>query len=174
MEDIKNKVEAILFTTGRFLSTEDISSLINIKDLELIKNALEELIKEYNSRNSSLEIIQQGNQYKFTLNKNYMNLTMQLLKDTELDKPTQETLALIAYKQPVLQSLIVKMRGNTAYEHISKLIQLEFIESEKSGRTRLIKTNPKFYEYFDIVDNELKEKFSQIENKGQKNETQTQ
>ncbi|MEK6835002.1 MAG: SMC-Scp complex subunit ScpB, partial [Nanoarchaeota archaeon] len=68
--------------------------------------------------------------------------------------------------------LIIKMRGNTAYEHISKLHEFDFIESEKSGRTRLIKTTLKFYEYFDVVDNELKEKFKQVDTK-QENETQT-
>ena len=170
MEDIKNKVEAILFTTGRFLSVEDISNLTGITSHEDIKNVLTNLMQEYGSRNSSLEIIQQGMQYKLTLKKEHMHLTTQLLHDTELDKPTQETLALIAYKQPVLQSLIVKMRGNTAYEHVARLHELEFIESEKSGRTRLIKTTSKFYEYFDIVDNELKEKFSQFKEK--ENETQ--
>ena len=170
MEDIKNKVEAILFTTGRFLSVEDISNLTGITSHEDIKNILTNLMQEYGSRNSSLEIIQQGTQYKLTLKQEHMHLTTQLLRDTELDKPTQETLALIAYKQPVLQSLIVKMRGNTAYEHIAKLHGLEFIESDKSGRTRLIKTTSKFYEYFDIVDNELKDKFSQFKEK--ENETQ--
>ncbi|MEK6907056.1 MAG: SMC-Scp complex subunit ScpB [Nanoarchaeota archaeon] len=169
MQDIKNKVEAVLFTTGKYLSVEDISNLIGITSHDEIKTALDTLIQEYNSRNSSLEIIQQGNQYKFTIRKEHMHLTTQLLRDTELDKPTQETLALIAYKQPVLQSLIVKMRGNTAYEHVAKLSELQFIESEKSGRTRLIKTTSKFYEYFDVVDKELKEKFSQV---NKENETQ--
>ena len=61
------------------------------------------------------------------------------------------------------------MRGNTAYEHVAKLSELQFIESEKSGRTRLIKTTSKFYEYFDVVDKELKEKFSQV---NKENETQ--
>jgi len=162
MEDIKNKVEAVLFTTGRFLAVEDISNLTNIKELELIKQELNNLIQEYSSKNSSLQIISQGNQFKLTLRKEYLNLTTQLLKDTELDKPTQETLALIAYKQPVLQSLIIKMRGNSAYEHISRLHELEFVESDKSGRTRLIKTTPKFYEYFDVVDEELKKKFNEL------------
>jgi segregation and condensation protein B len=171
MEDVKNKVEAILFTTGRFLSVEDISTLTGISSFEQIKDALNNLMQEYNSRTSSLQIIQQGNQYKLTLKKDYMYLTTQLLRDTELNKPLQETLALIAYKQPALQSLIVKMRGNTAYEHIAKLTELEFIESEKHGRTRLLKTTPKFYEYFDIIDNELKEKLGQLEKK-EKNETQ--
>lgn len=172
MEDIKNKVEAILFTTGKFLSVEDISNLTNIQDKEQINEALDLLTQEHNSRNSSMEIIHQGNQYKLTLKKEHLHLTTQLLRDTELDRPTQETLALIAYKQPVLQSLIIKMRGNTAYEHISKLHEFDFIESEKSGRTRLIKTTPKFYEYFDVVDNELKEKFKQIDAK-KENEIQT-
>lgn len=171
MEDTKNKVEAILFTTGKFLSIEDISSLIAISSLDQIKDALNSLIQDYNSKNSSLQIIQQGNQYKLTLKKDYLYLTIQLLHDTELNKPLQETLALIAYKQPVLQSLIVKMRGNTSYEHISKLTELEFISSEKHGRTRLIKTTPKFYEYFDVIDNELKEKFNHVEKK-EKNEAQ--
>lgn len=170
MEDIKNKIEAILFTTGRFLTVQDISNLTSITSFELISDAINNLMQEYNSRNSSLEIIQQGNQYKLTLKKNYLYLTTQLLRDTELDKPTQETLALIAYKQPVLQSLIVKMRGNTAYEHISRLTELEFIGSEKYGRTRLIKTTPKFYEYFDIVDTQLKEKFNELGYKEGKNE----
>jgi segregation and condensation protein B len=170
MEDVKNKVEAVLFTTGKFLAIEDISNLIGISSSELIKEIVNNLIQEYNSRDSSLQIIQQGNRYKLTLKKEYLFLTTQLLHDTELDKSTQKTLALIAYKQPVLQSLIIKMRGNKAYDHIARLVELEFIESEKQGRTRLIKTTQKFYEYFDVVDEELKEKFNQIENKEGKDE----
>jgi len=125
--DIKNKIEAVLFITGKFLTIEDISNLTNIKELELINQELSNLLQEYHSRNSSMQIIQQGNQYKLTLKKDYLYLTTQLLRDTELEKPVQETLALIAYKQPVLQSLIIKMRGNSAYEHIARLLELEFI-----------------------------------------------
>lgn len=165
MEDVKNKVEAVLFAMARFLTLEEISNLTSIASLEQIKEIISNLIQDYNSKNSALEIIEQGNQYKLTIKKEYIHLTSKLLKETELDRPTQETLALIAYKQPVLQSLIIKMRGNTAYDHISKLHEFEFIESEKSGRTRLIKTTNKFYEYFDVLDKELKEKFSQIEKK---------
>ncbi len=172
MNDVKNKAEAVLFTTGRFLTIEDISNLAGISSQESIKDALTNLIQDYNSRNSPLEIIRQGNQYKLTLKKEYLHLTTQLLRDTELDKPTQQTLALIAFKQPVLQSLIIKMRGNTAYEHIAKLTQLEFIESEKYGRTRKIKTTPKFYEYFDVLEKELRGNLNQFENKEGKNESQ--
>ena len=74
MEDTKNKVEAILFTTGKFLSIEDISSLIGVSSLDQIKDALNSLIQDYNSKNSSLQITQQGNQYKLTLKKDYLYL----------------------------------------------------------------------------------------------------
>ncbi|MEK6835437.1 MAG: SMC-Scp complex subunit ScpB, partial [Nanoarchaeota archaeon] len=114
MQDIKNKVEAVLFTTGKFLTIEEISELTGISQLDLIKESIENLINDYNNKETSLEIIQQGNQYKLNLKKDYMNLTTKLFSSTELEKPVQETLALIAYKQPVLQSIIIKMRGNTA------------------------------------------------------------
>ncbi len=161
MQDIKHQVEAVLFTTGKFLTIEEIGNLANLSN-EIVLQGINELIEDYKNRDTSLEIIPQGNKYKLNIKKEHMHLTTTLLKDTELDKPTQETLALIALKQPVLQSLIIKMRGNTAYEHIKNLHQLEFITSEKSGRTRLVKITQKFYDYFDIVENDLKEKFKQF------------
>ena len=88
-----------------------------------------------------------------------------MLSDTELDKPTQETLALVAYRNPILQSEIIDMRGNTAYDHIKSLRGLEFITSEKKGRTRLLKLTPKFYDYFDVVDDQLKQKFDEADKK---------
>mgnify|MGYP001595632690 FL=1 len=166
MQDIKHKVEAVLFTTGKFLNVEEIANLSSLSN-DLVIQALQQLIQDYNGRDTSLEIIQQGDKYKLNIKKEHMHITTKLLKDTELNKPTQETLALIAYKQPVMQSIIVKMRGNRAYEHIKDLEQLEFIMSEKSGRTRLLKATQKFYDYFDIVNDELKEKFKNIELKNE-------
>jgi len=161
MQDFKHRVEAVLFTTGKFLTAEEIANLSSLTN-EQVLEAIKLLMEDYASRDTSLEIIQSGEKYKLNIKKEHLHLTTRLLKSTELDKPTQETLALIAYKQPVLQSLIVKMRGNTAYEHIKILEQLDFIIGEKSGRTRLLKTTQKFYDYFDVVPDELKEKFNQI------------
>ena len=56
------------------------------------------------------------------------------------------------------------MRGNTAYDHIKDLQQLEFVTSEKTGRTRTLKVTQKFYDYFDIVQDELKQKFEPFKN----------
>ena len=91
-----------------------------------------------------------------------MYLTERLLSDAELDKPTQETLAIIAYRQPSIQSDVIKYRGNKAYDHIKKLKEEGFLFSERFGRTKLLKLSQKFFDYFDVVEDKLKEKL--IEN----------
>ncbi|MBU1204088.1 MAG: SMC-Scp complex subunit ScpB [Nanoarchaeota archaeon] len=161
-QQLKNQVEAVLFTLGRFASPEEIAEFCKISSIESIKQAIGELIQEYQNKDSALEMTEQGNKYKLNIRKQYLHLTTKLLKDTELDRPTQETLALIAYKNPVFQSKIVHMRGNKAYDHIAKLKELEFVSSEKAGRTRLLKTTSRFYDYFDVVDSSLKEKFDMV------------
>jgi segregation and condensation protein B len=165
MQDDKNKVETMLFTTGSYLGLEDISRLTSISDLEHLKKVINELVEDYNKRNSALEIIQQGSQWKLGIKKNYLFLTEKLLKDSELDRPTQETLAVVAYKSPVFQSDVIKVRGNKAYDHISILKDLDFITAEKSGRTRLLKVTQKFYDYFDVVAEQLKSKFEDVKRK---------
>lgn len=161
----KNKVETMLFTTGSYLGIEDISRLTGIQDLEHLKNVINELVNDYNKREGALEIIQQGSQWKIAIKKNYLFLTEKLLKDSELDRPTQETLAVIAYKSPVFQSDVIKVRGNKAYDHISILKNLDFITADKSGRTRLLKVTQKFYDYFDVVAEQLKSKFEDVKKK---------
>ena len=158
MQDDKNKIEAILFTTGKFLSLEEIGKMSGLGSIGHVKELIDDLRKDYSDRNCSLEIIHQGEKYKLNIKKEYLYLTESLLTDTELDRPTQETLAVIAYKNPALQSEIIKIRGNTAYDHIKALKELDFITTEPSGRTRIIKLTNKFFDYFDIVEDQLRSK----------------
>lgn len=164
MQDIKNRVEAVLFTMGKYLDLDELSSLTGIGSVGSLREALNSLIEDYKNKESSLEIVEENQKFKLNIKKDYLYLTTKLLNETEFDKPTQETLALVAYKQPVLQAEIIKMRGNKAYDHLSKLKEMDFVVSEKSGRTRLLKTTQKFYDYFDVVGNEIKEKFQEVEN----------
>ncbi len=168
MEDYKNRVEAILFTTGRFMELQEIATLCNLGSVGLVKEILDSLKKDYEARPGSLTLIEENGKWKLNIKKEYNYLTSKLLDTSEMDKPTQETLALIAYKNPALQSEIVKMRGNTSYDHIKFLVESDFIVSEKHGRTRLLKLTPKFFDYFDIVEDQLKAKLSSLNvNSGQ-------
>ncbi len=160
MEVLKNKVEAVLFTTGRFMTADEIANHCSIGSVGVVRQALEELRKEYMQRNTALAIHEENNRWKLNIKKDYNYLTTKLLSESELNRPTQATLALIAYKQPVLQSEIIRMRGNTAYDHVKLLRESEFITSEKKGRTRLLRLAPRFFDYFDIVEDQLKSKFS--------------
>ncbi len=163
-EDLTRKVEAILFITGRFMLPEEILPYCH-NSLEEIKAALEALKKEYEQKQTALEIFNENDKWKLGLKRSYNYLTSNLISEAELDRPTQETLAVIAYKQPMTQSEVIKIRGNKAYDHIQKLKEYEFIISEKFGRTRLLKLTQKFYDYFDIPDTKLKQEFQKIESK---------
>ena len=162
MQDIKNKIEAVLFTIGRHVDLDELSQLTGMASKGSLSDAMKSLVEDYKKKEGSLEITEDNGKFKLNIKKDYLYLTTQLLDQTEFDKPTQETLALIAYKQPVLQAEIVKMRSNVVYDHIGKLKELEFVTSEKAGRTRLLKVTRKFYEYFDVVHNELKSKMEDI------------
>jgi len=154
----RNKIEAVLFTTGRLLTINEIASMSGIGSAGIVKELLEELKKEYDSRASALQIMTDGEKWKLNIKKEYLYLTEKLLSDSELDFPTQETLAIIAYKNPVAQSDVIKIRGNKAYDHIKLVKEEGFITSEKLGRSRLLKLTPKFFDYFDVVENSIKPK----------------
>lgn len=158
MQEDKNKVEAVLFTTGRFTDLEELGNLCGIGSVGYLKEVLQKLVEDYKTRDGALEIIEQGSKFKLNIKKDYLYLTESLLSGSEMDRPTQETLAVIAYKNPALQSEIIKIRGNTAYDHVKILKELDFITTEPMGRTRIIKLTPKFFDYFDIVENQLKSK----------------
>jgi segregation and condensation protein B len=156
MQDAKNRVEAVLFTTGKFLKLEDLSRLTSIGSIGYLKQVLCELKGDYEKKQSSLEIINEKDLWRLNIRKEFLYLTESLLNDAELDKPTQETLAIIAYRQPAIQSDVTNIRGNKSYDHIKKLKEEGFLVSERFGRTRILKLTQKFYDYFDIVEDNLK------------------
>lgn len=168
MQDLKNKIEAVLFITARDMNIEEIAQFCNIGSIGTLKEALSSLRKDYDTRPGSLEIIEEEGKFRLNIKKSYNYLSTKLLSAAELDAPTQATLALIAYKQPILQADVIKMRGNTAYDHIHALKAMEFIVSEKSGRTRSLKLAPKFFEYFDVVQEQLQQRLIETVEKQEK------
>lgn len=155
----KNEVEALLFSAGKNMNVESISKLVNRSNEEVIKE-LQELKKEYNERDSSLMIIEEGNEWKIHVREEYLPLVQKIVSDTELPKSVLETLAIIAYKSPILQSEVINARSASAYEHISLLADLGFVNKEKEGRSYRLRITEKFYEYFDVQgDKDMKEMF---------------
>lgn len=160
MKDYTREVEAILFAAGRPLSLQEISRLCNVRTLEPMKKALLALQQEYEKKGSALMVVEEAKEtgdtenkqssWKVTIREQFMPLVQQIVPQTELNRPVMETLAVIAWKQPVLQSLIIKVRSSSAYDHIKELEDLGFLTRQRKGRSMLLKLTPKFFSYFDL------------------------
>ncbi|MFH1682332.1 MAG: SMC-Scp complex subunit ScpB [Candidatus Woesearchaeota archaeon] len=157
MED-KKKVEAVLFSIGKEVSLERLAGLSGLGQPE-VKKILEELKKEYDARDHSLRIMNRGETWKLTIRDEFLPVVNKLVTETDLDKALMETLAVIAWKYPVTQSEVIRLRHNKAYDHIKRLMELDFVEKDKAGRTFKLRLTKKFFEYFDLPSDEAKKAF---------------
>jgi len=153
-------IEAIFFISGRFLSMPDIMSLSGLNSL-VISECTEKLKEKHNRDDSALEIVERDGLWKMDVRQEYHNIINKLAGGaSEFTKAEQETLAIIAYKQPIKQSVIIKIRGNKAYDHIHKFVKLGLLRSKKEGHTNILSLSDLFYEYFNVSgthENPLKE-----------------
>ncbi|MBT3298756.1 SMC-Scp complex subunit ScpB [archaeon] len=154
----KKKVEAVLFAVGKEISTERIASLCSLETKE-VENLIQQLIKEYDEKDHSLKIAVKDNGWKLTVRDEFIPLVSSIVSSTELDQPIMETLAVVAWLYPIIQSEIIKIRGTGAYEHMKLLLDEGFIDKERFGRTYKVKLTQKFFNYFDLPSDEAKQAF---------------
>jgi segregation and condensation protein B len=159
-DENKNLIEAALFVSGKILTLQDLARLCLSGSLGQIRKTLEELQKEYELKDSSIEIYESNGGYGMRVKRVYEDKVIHLVPDTDMAPAVLKTLALIAYTQPIKQSEVIKLRGNGAYKYIEKLKDIELIETHKSSRTKIITVTNKFKEYFHIQ--EVKEMFKDI------------
>lgn len=159
---VKSKVEAVLFSTGNRISLEEMSKLCRSRKEDVI-SSLKELQKEYDEKQSSLMLVEEGEFWKFTVRDHFISMVRKIVTETELTKSVLETLSVIAFKYPILQSDLIKIRTNKAYEHLAELEKSGYISRQKHGRTNLIKLTEKFFRYFDLTEEKLKEQFKDFD-----------
>lgn len=152
--DAIKKVEAVLFISGRFLNMQELISLSDLNSM-IIKEALDKLKERYDKEDSSIEIVERNGLWKMDVKPEYTGIINKLATgDSEFTKAEQETLAIIAYKQPIKQSVIVKIRGNKAYDHVKKFAGLNLIRKKKQGHTNILTLSDEFYDYFNVTNTE--------------------
>ena len=171
-EDLKI-LEAVLFVSGRFLKIQE---LIVLSDLNpaVVQDLLEKLKEKYEKTDSVIEIVEKSDSWKMDVKQKYAFIVNKLATgSSEFSKAEQETLAIIAYKQPIKQSVIIKIRGNKAYDHIKKFVELKLLKKKKVGHTYDLTLSEEFYDYFSVKnpeegvfkqdkDSENNEEFSQV------------
>ena len=166
--ELKNKAEAVLFAYGKKVSVDHLAKLTKSSKDQVI-GALNELKQEYANKNSSLSIIDEGDHWKLMVRENYSPIVRKIVTKTELTKTMIETLAVIAWKAPVLQSEVIRIRTNKAYDHLLEIEKIGFITREKKGRTQMIKLSQKFHDYFDVHnEQEIKNKFKNFKEQAEK------
>lgn len=150
--ELKNQIEALLFASGRKMTVEELKLHLNISSAKAIQEAAELLKKEHEERQSPIMVVQEGDSWKVTTKEKYLSLVRKINPNTELTRTMMETLAVIAWKQPITQSEVIAIRTNKAYEHIGELEKMGFLVKEKYGRTFMLKLTQKFFDYFDLRD----------------------
>ena len=156
------KVEAALFISGRYLSVQELVTLTDVNPI-LLKKILDDLTDKY--KNSGIEVMSNNNLWKMDVAQEYVNMVNRLATgSSEFTRAEQETLAIIAYKQPIKQSVIIKIRGNKAYDHIKRFVEMGLLNKKRAGHTSELSLTDNFHDYFSVQglsreteDDELKE-----------------
>jgi segregation and condensation protein B len=142
------KIEAALFLSGRFMTLQELIALTDVNPI-FLKKMLSDLQDKY--KNSGINIIQQDQTWKMDVAEDFIEMVNRLATgNSEFTRAEQETLAMIAYKQPIKQSVIIKIRGNKGYDHIKRFVELGLLSKKKTGHTAELSLTEKFYEYFHL------------------------
>jgi segregation and condensation protein B len=156
---IAREIEALLFASEEPLSLRRLSSLLGISSTRILKEGVELLNGFYREQGRSFEIVEVAGGYQMTTLPEYAGIVAQLFKSKRkatLSKPSLETLAIIAFKQPISRLDIEQIRGVNCDGVLSTLVERELIEvtgrGEGVGRPFLYSTTKKFLEYLGLKD----------------------
>ena len=149
MNNLKSRIEAVLFITARAISLDEIAVILG-EETDKIEEAILELIMDYASREGALEIDDE-NGYILQVKEEHMDIVEKLCP-AEMKPAVLKTLTVIALKEPIRQSYLKDLRGANAYDHVKELVDMGMISKtkDKNGRSFNLRTTPKFEEYFKI------------------------
>ncbi|MBP3635103.1 MAG: SMC-Scp complex subunit ScpB [Bacilli bacterium] len=147
-------LEAILFAVGdEGLTKKEISNILEIEEGK-VNDELKKLEKIYENRGIELKLL--GNKYKLITKSEYKDYIKKLTDEVSnnLSKSALETLAIIAYNEPITRMQIDEIRGVNSSQMIRNLLSKGFIEdmgkSDLPGRPLLYKTTNHFLDYFNL------------------------
>lgn len=155
--EIMGIIEGLLFVCGEEgLSVADLKRLTNIPEKQ-IEIALNELEKGYHDHTRGLFLIHSKNNYFLTSKTEHNEYIKKLLStstNTKLSQAALETLAIVAYQQPITRVEIDEIRGVNSERSIQTLLARDLIEKvgkkETVGRPILFGTTPAFLAYFGL------------------------
>ncbi len=158
MKDLKNIIESLLFVSRDPLSSEQIKNLLPEAETKDIRNSLHELEEEHRKRNGAFVLKEVAGGYQFRTRPEYKQWIEKLFEPqpARLSRAAMETLAIVAYHQPVLRSEVEHIRGVNSGNTLRFLLEKKLIRvlgrREIPGRPLVYGTTRKFLETFDLKD----------------------
>jgi len=157
-EEIKAIIENVLLAVDQPVSETQFKNLLGSAiDKVALKPVIEELIEDYKSRN--LQIVQVAEGYQLCTRHDYSEWVRKFLKfdkTTKLSQPSLDTLAIIAYKQPLTKAEVEEIRGVDSSGVVKTLLEKKVISpggrKKVPGRPIMYRTTRKFLEYFGLRD----------------------
>ncbi len=158
MENLKNIIECLLFVAEEPLSVSAINQVVDIADPPEIRQALKSLLEDYRERNGGFVLKEVAGGFQFRTRPDYTDWIKRYLRPNppRLSKAALETLAIIAYKQPIIRSEVEAIRGVDCGGVLRLLMERKLIRilgrKEIPGRPLIYATTKLFLEVFDLKD----------------------
>lgn len=154
--NIKSVIESMLFVSGEPLSLRELSNNLEIKD-KVIEEVIKEMMNEYEEKSRGIKLISIDGAYQLVTkseNSDYIQKLLKKNKKHSLSQASIESLAIIAYKQPITRIDIDEIRGVKSESAIQKLVERGLIKDigrlEVPGRPILYGTTDEFLRQFGL------------------------
>jgi len=171
-------MEAALYVSGRPLDLRTLASVVGSRSKKRVRKLATALVENYKNRQTAIEILEiEGERFVMQLKPDYTGKVRKLSTRPLLSAGPLKTLSYIAFRQPILQTQVIEVRGNHSYKHLKQLEDMELITREGIGKNKLLKTTQFFADYFGlshelrIMKRQLKTLFKEIENPEQEIKT---
>lgn len=166
----KAVLEGLLFLSGSDgLTLENICDILEVSEAE-VSELITSLTNDYNRDDRGIKLEYLGNHLKLTTKKEhkiYYEKLVEVEKNTELSQAALETLAIIAYNEPLTRVSVDEIRGVSCSHLIRKLVGMNLIEecgrADTPGRPALYKTTKDFLDHFGLAKIEDLPKIEEIE-----------
>ena len=153
---LKASIEAILFAKGEPVSISELAGALNLKRPEIL-DLLTELRDEYGDSKRGIEIVKVDDSYELATKKNFYDVlasAVSLDNKYNFTEAMLETLAIIAYRQPVTRAQVEEIRGVSCATSMNRLVEYGLIyEADRlnaPGRPFLFETTDEFLKCFDL------------------------
>ncbi len=157
-DDLRYIIESLLFISKEPLTIERFRSVLGMENGLRIRNALKQLSEEYEARGGGFFLSEVAGGFQLRTRPEYKDQIKKLVQSSppRLSKASLETLAIIAYKQPIIRADIEMIRGVDSGAIIRMLLEKKLIRvlgrKEIPGRPMIYATTKHFLEVFDLKD----------------------